>query len=112
MPNMEVQVPKRVRLLLWKACRDCLPTRMNLQKKGISCPSTCTLCEVDLENPWHLFITCPHSIICWEELGLWSLLNSEILVCEFFAALCFKRLSSLDSNKAASFAMCICFLQL
>lgn len=45
--------------------------------------------------------------MCWEEIGLWSRINDEILECDSFIALCFKLLSSLDSKQYANFAMCI-----
>nr|KYP44135.1 hypothetical protein KK1_034401 [Cajanus cajan] len=46
--------------------RDILPTRPNLQKKGISCPSTCFRCDIDIENTWHTFFSCPSAKLCWQ----------------------------------------------
>lgn len=60
----KLKAPPRVKLLLWRACRDCIPTRGQLQSRGVICPLQCVLCDRDIENPWHTFITCPLSTEC------------------------------------------------
>lgn len=51
-----LHVPPKVKNFQWRACRECLPTRLNLQRKGIGTTSLCAMCNIDLENNWHVFI--------------------------------------------------------
>lgn len=38
-------VPPKVRNLIWRICRSCLPTRERLQQCWVNCPRNCELCE-------------------------------------------------------------------
>jgi len=40
----KLKVPPRVKNLLWRVCRECLPMRARLLDKGVNCPSTCAIC--------------------------------------------------------------------
>jgi hypothetical protein len=40
-----LKVPQKVKNLLWRMCRGCLPTRVRLQDKGVSCPKNCESCD-------------------------------------------------------------------
>lgn len=59
----------RVKLFVWRALRDCLPARIWLRTKNIDYLSTCVQCNSDLENYWHVFLTCPVSLQYWNEAG-------------------------------------------
>nr|GEX41186.1 RNA-directed DNA polymerase, eukaryota, reverse transcriptase zinc-binding domain protein [Tanacetum cinerariifolium] len=68
-------IPKKINIFVWRARRDCLPTRHNLTLRGVSLVSdSCPLCEGSVEVTQHLFFLCPiaHNIfqrICsWCEL--------------------------------------------
>jgi len=39
--------------------RDYFSTRSQLQLKEVQCYCICSLCENVVENPWHLFTSCP-----------------------------------------------------
>jgi len=41
----KLKVPPKVKSMVWRVCRECLPTRVRLNKKGVTCPSTCVLCN-------------------------------------------------------------------
>lgn len=45
-----LSVPPKFKFLAWRAARDCLPTRIRLQRRGIVVPGTCVFCHKDLEN--------------------------------------------------------------
>lgn len=52
-------VPIKINIFMWKARRDCLPTRLNLSHRGVimetvNCP-TCGNCEEDVQ---HTFFRC------------------------------------------------------
>lgn len=40
----------------WRDARECLPTRINIQSRGVIDLSACLWCENALENAWHLFV--------------------------------------------------------
>ena len=34
-----IKLPPKVKNFLWRVCRNCLPTRVRLQSKGVQCPA-------------------------------------------------------------------------
>nr|KYP63926.1 Putative ribonuclease H protein At1g65750 family [Cajanus cajan] len=76
-----LRIPHKIKHFIWRLMRDILPTRPNLQKKGIRCPSTCFRCNTDIENTWHTFFSCPSAKLCWQGSNLHScilnLINSS-----------------------------------
>lgn len=67
-----LKVPPKVKNLLWRMCRGCLPTRVRLQDKGVSCPTNCASCDSDYEDLNHLLFECPFSIQVWNAAGVWN----------------------------------------
>ncbi|XP_075473866.1 uncharacterized protein LOC142504911 [Primulina tabacum] len=59
------KAPAKFKTLLWQAFRNCLPTRTNLSRRGINCPLVCVICTRDMENTWHIFVSCPYAAQCW-----------------------------------------------
>ena len=57
-------------------CRGVLPTKLQLQSKGIAAIAYCIFCENGLENSWHIFISCPFAISCWLKLNVPNLIDS------------------------------------
>jgi hypothetical protein len=53
-------------------CRGCLPTRVRLQDKGVSCPTNCANCNYDSEDLNHLLFECPFAIQVWNDAGVWN----------------------------------------
>jgi len=66
-----MKVPPKVKNLIWRMCRGCLPTRVHLQDKGVQCPANyvscnsnhedladiafeCLFCSASMENGWTL----------------------------------------------------------
>jgi len=39
----KLKIPPKVKKLMWRICRNCLPTRVRLKDKGVTCPMNCTL---------------------------------------------------------------------
>lgn len=91
-----LDVPHKVRVFLWRACRDCIPTRIRLQDRGISCPAICLFCQQDLENTFHYFFTCPGSISVWTSTGLWNWIEPNLTEVESFQEMIFKLSCLLD----------------
>ena len=49
----KLEVPNRVRLLLWCVGNDSLPTRVNLTRRKMLTKSTCSLCKLEPEDTLH-----------------------------------------------------------
>jgi len=67
-----LKVPPKVKNLIWRMCRGCLPMRIRLLDKGVVCPTNCVSCDSDHENLLHVFFECPFSIQAWNRTGLWG----------------------------------------
>lgn len=65
----KLKVPPRIKSLLWRICRNCLPTRTRLRDKGVNCAAVSALCNVDEEDIVHLIFKCPGSRNIW---SMWS----------------------------------------
>jgi ribonuclease HI len=66
-----LKVPPKVKNLSWRMCRGCLPTRVRLQDKGVSCPTNCESCGAAHEDLEHLLFECPFAIQVWNSAGIW-----------------------------------------
>jgi ribonuclease HI len=67
-----LKVPPKVTNLIWRSCRDVMPTRKRLQDKGVQCPATCVTCNDAEEDLAHVYFTCPFSMQVWQRLGFWG----------------------------------------
>jgi ribonuclease HI len=65
-----IKAPPRAKHLLWRICRDCLPTRTRLRQHYVPCPSICQLCLNEDEDVWHVLFDCIESRQCWTTAGL------------------------------------------
>jgi len=66
-----LKVLPKVKHLIWRMCRGCLPTRIRLQDKGVSCLTRCVSCTSEHEDLNHIFFECSFSIQVWISAGLW-----------------------------------------
>ena len=67
-----LKVLLKVKNLMWRICRGCLPTCIRLLDKGVNCPTNCASCASDHEDFTHVFFSCPFSIQVWHRTGLWG----------------------------------------
>ncbi|CAI9756749.1 unnamed protein product [Fraxinus pennsylvanica] len=51
-------VPHKVKIFVWRACKDGLPTTLNLEKKHIIRLNICSLCNSETEDLNHAVINC------------------------------------------------------
>ena len=63
----DLDIPPRIKLLLCRACKECLPTRLNLCKMGMPITDTCVLCGATIESTLHLFTECGYAEACWTQ---------------------------------------------
>lgn len=100
-----MKVPPKVKSFLWRLCRNCIPVRTRLQRKGVQCPMSCVRCDSEPETSWHVFLDCPSSNICWQKLNLWHIIEPFLLVSNDFSALFFQVIKHLSAENVSIFAM-------
>jgi len=67
-----LKVPQKVKTLIWRICRGCLPMRVRLLDKGVNCPPNCASCDSEYEDYTHVFFTCPFAIQVWNTTDLYG----------------------------------------
>lgn len=73
----KAEVPYKVRYFAWRMSRDCIPHRINLQRKGIDVPGSCGLCDTNMESSWHLFVDCSFAKQVWREVDLLDFIGTN-----------------------------------
>jgi len=66
----QAKVMPKVRNLLWRICRGCLPTWNKLNTRHVLCPVQCPLCTETEKSDWHILFVCQESADFWEMTGL------------------------------------------
>ncbi|KAK0578624.1 hypothetical protein LWI29_013325 [Acer saccharum] len=51
-------IPLKIKLFIWKACNDWIPTKGNLGRRGIPCDGICPICSKSLEHTLHALWDC------------------------------------------------------
>ncbi|KAK9993760.1 hypothetical protein SO802_023463 [Lithocarpus litseifolius] len=52
-------IPHKVRHFAWRACREALPTKVNLKKRKVLTNDSCEWCKVKLETAGYALWGCP-----------------------------------------------------
>lgn len=60
-----LDIPPKVRLFLWRACREVLPVRANLVRRGLLVDPMCPVCGFQMENVLHSLTACPAAAVAW-----------------------------------------------
>lgn len=66
----KLDVPPKVKILMWRVCRNNVPIRILLRGKGVQVPISCAMCVREVENVCHLFFECSFIKECWQFLGV------------------------------------------
>lgn len=85
----KMDLPPKIKAFTLRFCRDVLPIRANLQRRGVHCPLSCVVSDREVENSWHLFFTCPTSSRCWILLGIWNTIVPLLTSCDSIIHLIF-----------------------
>lgn len=64
-----LKIPLKVKHFMWRAICDCLPTKTQLRSKKVEVDSRCPVCNLAEETVVHTLITCPMSVLCWQQLN-------------------------------------------
>jgi hypothetical protein len=76
-----IKAPPKVKHLLWRVCRDCLPTRPRLRNRYVNCPEECPLCLSQVEDEFHIFFNCEVVREAWHIMDLASLIYPRLQSC-------------------------------
>ncbi|KAL5737670.1 hypothetical protein ACOSP7_030431 [Xanthoceras sorbifolium] len=79
-----LQLPSKIKIFCWRACREALPTRDSLLKRGIGVSNLCPLCARVPESVDHALWGCKVSSSSWKGCPFFSELSSLRSV-DFFA---------------------------
>lgn len=69
-------IPPSKSFHVWRMIHNKMPTYDNLQRKGLSFPSMCSLCGMQSETSHHLFLQCSFSLTLWNWLT--NIINMNI----------------------------------
>lgn len=58
-------IPHKIKVLMWRLCRNNVPVRNLLRGKGVRVPISCVMCIGDVEHLMHLFLDCGFAKACW-----------------------------------------------
>lgn len=64
-----LKIPKKVKIFMWRALSDCLPTKDQLRLRKVNVDPMCPVCNSEPETVIHSLITCPYAKCCWEATG-------------------------------------------
>ncbi|KAL5813762.1 hypothetical protein ACOSQ4_024403 [Xanthoceras sorbifolium] len=69
-----LNLPSKIKILSWKACKEIIPTRALLAKRGIINNGNCLLCDDGWESVEHVFWDCGwvKSSVCLSTDSVWS----------------------------------------
>lgn len=62
----QLNIPPSTRHFMWRACRDLLPTNMNLRRRGIQVDPLCAGCGLEAESTSHVLIGCETAALIWK----------------------------------------------
>ncbi|GJR00653.1 RNA-directed DNA polymerase, eukaryota, reverse transcriptase zinc-binding domain protein [Tanacetum coccineum] len=66
------EVPIKINVHAWKVKIDCLPTRLNISRRGMDIDSIlCPMCGIAVESTRHLFFTCHISRDILRKISRW-----------------------------------------
>ncbi|KAK0603914.1 hypothetical protein LWI29_010068 [Acer saccharum] len=54
----KIEIPLKIKIFIWKACFDWIPTRGNLGRRGINCDETYQICGKSRESTLHALWEC------------------------------------------------------
>jgi hypothetical protein len=100
----KLHAPPKTKHLLWRICRECLPTRSRLRSHYVQCPLECPLCLSHDETDWHMFFSCGSVKEAWQTMELSHVIDSRLPLfhntCDFIFDIC-RNASVLEASKVA-----------
>jgi ribonuclease HI len=103
----KLKVPPKIKNLVWRICRKCLPTRVRLRDKGVSCDDVCSLCNTNEEDSLHLLFRCQSSMNVWDRWSAFPTVSNIFTQNQDVSSIIFMCLQLLTSDEAALFCYVI-----
>jgi hypothetical protein len=61
----KIKGPRMVKMFMWQACSNILPTRENLFKRKVTTNSLCPICQTEVESVGHALWSCQAATDVW-----------------------------------------------
>ena len=77
----KLKSPPKVKNLIWRMCRGCLPTHVRLLDKSVQCPTPtqCVSCDSNHEDLAHIFFERPFVVQVWSMAGMWHQIQNAVV---------------------------------
>ncbi|GMN19741.1 hypothetical protein TIFTF001_039884 [Ficus carica] len=69
------QVPNKVKIHVWRAYHEALPTMFSLSKRGVGVNKLCPSCRTGMEDSSHVLWYCSEAQEVWRNSALWPVLK-------------------------------------
>ncbi|XP_058788236.1 uncharacterized protein LOC131662466 [Vicia villosa] len=102
-----IVAPARVKHLLWRICRDFLPTRVRLRLHRVPCVPNCPTCDSAYEDDWHVLFGCHDVISSWRAAGLFNVISPRLHSFQDAKSIIFDVCCKEDRNTAGRVAVMI-----
>ncbi|XP_074326797.1 uncharacterized protein LOC141664743 [Apium graveolens] len=66
----KLEIPHKIRVFLWRFCRNTLPVRNLLRGRGVPTPIICNMCTGEIEHLRNLFFECPFAKSWGQQVGI------------------------------------------
>ncbi|CAN1287781.1 Putative ribonuclease H protein At1g65750 [Linum perenne] len=99
-----LNIPPKMRHLLWRAARGVIPTRHALNRRGIVVEDVCGLCNVDGEDTKHLFLTCEVARSCWRVANAEELVTGAVVEDNDWCRWCMETIRTASEDKITCMA--------
>ena len=70
-------MPNKVKKILWRACREALPVKMNLVCRRVIEEDVCSHCNLKAEDGFHSLWDCSELSAIWETDIMWLFCRSK-----------------------------------
>ncbi|KAL6515330.1 hypothetical protein OROHE_018962 [Orobanche hederae] len=101
----KLKAPPKVKNWLWRTCKEFLPTKDNLRRKGVAAGLECDMCHSNDETLWHLFVQCDFAVSCWNLGGFRNTLEKLAVEVNSCGELFKRMVSELELKRGAEFAV-------
>lgn len=75
-----MRAPPKVKMLLWRACREAMPTKSALFRWTITTDPHCVRCQASSKSSLHALWSCPELDLVWSDVELWGVRGAVQLV--------------------------------
>ncbi|KAK2653785.1 hypothetical protein Ddye_013641 [Dipteronia dyeriana] len=77
-----LNIPLKVKLFVWRACNNWIPTMVNLEGRGLRVSSRCPVCDYGRETTWHALWGCKKHKPVRESMLVAQHIGSDIDLCD------------------------------